>query len=399
MSEPSPHHPARWLNSTVLGFGIASFFSDIGLECTAVLLPVLIASMGAGSLVMGIIEGSADGLSCFARLMAGHLSDHLPRRKLFAAATYMLVAGGMACLALASLWWHVLILRLITSVGRGTRTPVRNVLLAEASRPEHYGRVFGFERTMDSAGAVVGPLLALLLVRLLDVRSVFVASLLPGIIAMLFVLVLVQEQKQGSYPQAQKQENSRSLPRPFRKFLTGAGIAGLGDFSNLLLILWATEAWTPVYGTPAALQMAMLCYVGYNAVFALSCSISGRLADQFPRQVVLAGGYCLAIIPAIALLIPGASVLKFVVAFGCSGVYMGVVETLETAMAATILPQAVRGKGFGVLSAVNGVGDFLSSVMVGFMWWLHPALAMSFVITTTLVGAAITVSIFTRREG
>lgn len=380
------------MNSTVLGFGLASFFSDIGLESTAVLLPVLIATLGAGSLALGLIEGLADGLSCLARLAAGHLSDRLRRLKPLVVATYVLVAGGMAALALAFLWWHVLILRLVTSLGRGVRTPVRNVLLVEATQPEQYGRVFGFERTMDSAGAVAGPLVALLLIGVIGVRGVFAASLIPGLLAAFLVVILVRERRAGPRPHPPAQEDGRALPPPFRRFLAGAGVAGLGDFSNLLLVLWATQAWTPEYG-PAALQMAMLCYVGYNAVFALSCAVSGWLADRLPRQYVLAVGYALAVVPAVALLVPGVSVLKFVVAFGCSGLYMGVVETLEPATAATMLPQPVRGKGFGILSAVNGVGDCLSSILVGFLWWLNPAAAMGFVIATTLTGAAITVTV------
>jgi MFS family permease len=133
----------------------------------------------------------------------------------------------------------------------------------------------------------------------------------------------------------------------------------------------------------------MTFYIGYNVVYTLSSYFSGGLADRFPKNRVLATGYSIAVIPAAALLWPGNSFIKFGIVFAFSGLYMGVWETLESSTAATLLPQATRGTGFGVLATVQGIGDFLSSTVVGFLWVLHPAWAMGFVIVTSLVGAAI----------
>jgi sugar phosphate permease len=135
--------------------------------------------------------------------------------------------------------------------------------------------------------------------------------------------------------------------------------------------------------------MAMLFYVGYNVVYAVSCWVSGLCADRFPKHWVLAIGYAFAAIPAIALIVPGDSFARFAVVFGISGLYMGVWETLESSTAASVLPDQVRGIGFGVLSTVNGIGDFLSSLVVGVLWGISPPLSMGFVIATSLVGAAI----------
>jgi MFS family permease len=126
-------------------------------------------------------------------------------------------------------------------------------------------------------------------------------------------------------------------------------------------------------------------------VYAASCYVSGQLADRFAKNRVLAIGYSLAIIPALALMAPGTSLMKFAIVFGFSGLYMGVWETLESATAATMLPSSTRGIGFGVLATVNGVGDFLSSAVVGALWILDPRLAMLIVIVTSLVGASIIV--------
>jgi predicted MFS family arabinose efflux permease len=389
-SSPAPAAKrAGWLNRTVFGIGLASLLSDVGHEMATAAMPILLASLGASSAALGLIEGLADGLSSFVKLFSGLYSDRLEKRKPLAVIGYFVTASGMASFALATRWWHILLGRVGGWIGRGARTPVRNVLLTEATTPETYGRAFGLERSMDSAGAVLGPILALVLVASVGLRWTFALTLVPGVLAALFIWVLVREKPHPPKPQLTLKSGLRSLEPAFRRYLVGVGIAGLGDFSNTLLILWATEAWTARYGLGRAARLAMLFYVGYNVVYTISCYVSGALADRFPKRWVLAIGYATAVIPAVALLWPGASLLKFAIVFGFSGLYMGVWETLESTTAATLLPGATRGVGFGVLATVNGLGDLVSSALVGLLWVISPAAAMSLVIVTSLAGAAV----------
>lgn len=379
----------RFLNSTVLGVGLASLFSDVGHEMATTALPALLASIGASSATLGLIEGLADGLSSFAKLFSGLYSDRLRRRKPLAVAGYFVTALGMASFALATRWSHVLLGRVGAWIGRGARGPVRSVLLTEATTPETYGRAFGLERAMDSAGAVVGPSLALILVASWGLRWTFALTLIPGVIAALLIAFLVHEKDHRPKPYISLWGGMKSLPNEFRKYLCGVGVAGIGDFSNTLLILWATQAFSGRFGTARAASIAMLFYIGYNVIYTISCYASGMLADRFPKNKVLAIGYSIAVIPAAALMWPGASFVKFAIVFGFSGLYMGVWETLEQSAAATILPASIRGVGFGVLATVNGLGDFISSASVGFLWVISPAWAMLFVISVSLTGAAI----------
>jgi MFS family permease len=390
-TEGSPTRRAAWLNRTTLGIGLASLFSDVGHEMATAAMPVLLASIGANSAVLGLIEGLADGAASFAKLASGLYSDRLRRRKPLAVVGYLVTACGMASLALVTQWWQVLIGRVAAWLGRGARAPVRNVLLSEATTPETYGRAFGFERAMDSIGAVIGPLLSLILVALIGLRLTFALTIIPGVMSALLIAALVREREHTPQPHVHLVSGMASLPVEFRKYLLGVGVAGLGDFANTLLILWATQAWTPMFGLARAAQLAMLYYVGYNVVYAASCYVSGQLADRFAKNRVLAVGYSLEIVPALALMLPGTSLVKFAIVFGFSGLYMGVWETLESATAATMLPSSTRGIGFGVLATVNGVGDFLSSAVVGALWILDPRVAMLIVIATSLVGAAIIV--------
>jgi predicted MFS family arabinose efflux permease len=352
-------------------------------------MPALLATMGAGSALLGLIEGLADGFSSFAKLFSGLYSDRLERRKPFAVAGYFVTASGMASFAIATQWWHVLLGRIGGWIGRGARTPVRNVLLTEATEPETYGRAFGFERALDSAGAVIGPLLSIALAAQFGLRNMFLLTFVPGICAALLLAVLVKERPHQAQPHARLWGSMQALPREFKVYLVGIGIAGLGDFSNTLLILWATQAWTPRFGLSQAAQMAMFFYVGYNVIYTASCYVSGLLADRFPKHWVLAIGYSFAVVPALALLTPGDSLLKFGVVFGVSGLYMGVWETLESSTTAVLLPAELRGVGFGALATVNGLGDFASSLLVGLLWAISPALAMGLVIAASLTGSAI----------
>jgi MFS family permease len=203
--------------------------------------------------------------------------------------------------------------------------------------------------------------------------------------------MLVRERPRATPPRRRLLEGFASLPRGFRFFLLPLSVAGLADFSSTLLILWASDGMTPTYGRGRASAVAMGLYVLYNAVYAGSCLVAGRLADRFPKRAVLAAGYALASVPAGLLLWPSAALVKYTLVFVTSGVYMGLWETVESATAATYLPPESRGTGFGAMDAVNGVADVASSVLVGALWTLAPSVAMGFVITTSLVGATLLV--------
>jgi sugar phosphate permease len=355
-------------------------------------MPALLVSLGASSGLLGLIEGTADGFSSFAKLFVGNYCDRLHSRKPLAVAGYFVTASAMASFALATQTWHVFAGRVLGWMGRGARSPIRSVLLSEATEPATYGRAFGFERAMDSAGAVLGPALSLGLVALIGIRQMFVLTLIPGLLAVASIVFLVKEKSHKPDLRHGFWHGMGSLPREFRKYLIGVGIAGIGDFSNTLLILWATQAWTPSMGLTRAATLAMTFYVGYNIVYSACCYISGHLADYFPKQWVLAVGYSMAVIPATALMEPGSSLFKFAIIFGFSGLYMGVWETLEQTTAATLLSPKNRGAGFGVLATVNGIGDFIASAAVGSLWMVSPKLAMMLVIVASVAGAAVIAS-------
>jgi MFS family permease len=159
----SSNRAGRWLNRTVLGIGLASLFSDWSHEIATTVMPAFLATMGVAAFWVGLIEGVSDGLSSFAKMASGFYTDKLRRRKPIAVIGYLVTALGTASFGLATAAWHVLLARAFAWLGRGVRTPVRKALLAGSVSKETYGRAFGFERMMDTLGAILGPASAFLL--------------------------------------------------------------------------------------------------------------------------------------------------------------------------------------------------------------------------------------------
>jgi MFS family permease len=361
---------ARWLNRTVLGIGLASLFSDWSHEIATTLLPTFLASMGVAAAWLGLIEGVSDGLSSFAKMASGYYTDRLQRRKPIAVAGYLVTALGTAAFGLATSAWHVLLARATAWLGRGVRTPVRKALLAGAVTRETYGRAFGFERMMDTLGAVVGPATAFVLLQLVnhDYATLFALTLIPGLIAAGLIAVVVREKERSPVPRISLGESLWALPVRFRRFLIAVGLFGMGDFAHTLLILLATQKLTPVLGVTKAASLAAGLYVLHNVLYAAFSMVAGWLADRFDKGQLLASGYFMAAVMALAVILLPANIWTLAAIFAIGGIYVAIEETLEDSFCAALVDEAHHGMAFGTLATVNGVGDFASSLIVGLLW-------------------------------
>jgi MFS family permease len=360
-----------WLNRTVLGVGLTSLFSDWSHETATAVLPAFLAALGAGPAWLGAIEGIADGLSSFTKLAAGHFTDRLEHQKPLAVLGYAFTALSTASFALATHPISVLFGRTAAWLGRGVRSPAKKALLAADVPPNAYGRAFGFERLMDTVGAIAGPLTALWLLEATghSYKRVFLWTLVPGLLAVAVFWLLVRERRISVKPRQSFFTGLRALPIPFRQLLAGVGVFGAGDFSHSVLILYAARMLAPGHGMARAASLAVGLYTIHNVFYAGSAYFSGWLGDHVPnRKVVLAAGYTLAGITAM-LLGSGTSSLGLLVAiFILAGLYIGTEEALEDSLAAELVPKEQHGMAFGTLAAVNAVGDFVSSLLVGFLW-------------------------------
>jgi MFS family permease len=360
-----------WLNRTVLGVGLTSLFSDWSHETATAVLPAFLATIGAGPVWLGAIEGIADGLSSFTKLASGHFTDRLKHRKPLAIFGYAFTALATASFAFATHAHHVLFARSAAWLGRGVRSPAKKALLAADVPPSAYGRAFGFERLMDTVGAIAGPLTALWLLEATghSYRKVFLWTLLTGLIAVAAFWLLVRERPIAARPQRSFFLGLKALPLPFRRLLLGVGVFGAGDFSHTMLILYAARTLTPVHGLARAASIAVGLYTLHNVFYAGSAYASGWLSDHVPsRKVVLAAGYALAGVTAVLLCTGTNSLWLLAVIFVLAGLYVGTEEALEDSLSAELVPKEQHGMAFGMLAAVNAVGDFTSSLLVGFLW-------------------------------
>jgi MFS family permease len=362
--------PQRWLNRTVLGIGLASLFSDWSHEMATTVMPAFLATMGVAAFWVGLIEGVSDGLSSFAKMASGYYTDKLRRRKPVLVIGYLVTALGTASFGLATAAWHVLLARAFAWLGRGVRTPVRKATLAGAVTKETYGRAFGFERMMDTLGAIVGPASAFFLLGAFHHHypSLFAVTLIPSLIAVGLIAFVVREKERKSVPHVSFGEQLRMLPPSFRKFLVAVGLFGAGDFAHTLLILLATQKLTPELGAAKAASIAVGLYVLHNVFYAGFAFIAGWLADRFRKNLVLAAGYALAAVMALLIIFLPLTVWTLGAVFILGGVYVAIEETLEDSFCAELVGEEHHGMAFGTLATVNGVGDFVSSIMVGTLW-------------------------------
>jgi MFS family permease len=360
-----------WLNRTVLGVGLTSLFSDWAHETATAVLPAFLAAIGAGPAWLGAIEGIADGLSSFSKLAAGHYTDRLSKRKPLVIFGYAITAIATASFGIATHALQVLAGRTVAWLGRGVRSPAKKALLAADVPAGAYGRAFGLERLMDTLGAILGPLTALWILQATNhsYRKVFLWTLLPGLVAVLCFWLLVRER-----PVEVKEPKSfllglRALPAEFQRFLLAVGIFGAGDFSHTLLILYATKMLAAEYGMAKAASVAVILYTLHNVFYASSAYVSGWLSDRVKqRKIVLAAGYGLAVVTALLLCIGTHSLWLLGGIFLLAGLYIGTEEALEDSVAAELVPREQHGMAFGTMAAMNAVGDFLSSLLVGVLW-------------------------------
>jgi MFS family permease len=359
-----------WLNRTVLGIGLASLCSDWAHETATTLLPAFLATLNAAAAWLGVIEGVSDGLSSIAKMASGFATDRLRRRKPVAVAGYLVTALGTAAFSLASGPWLVLAARAGAWLGRGVRTPVRKAILAGSITRETYGRAFGFERMMDTVGAIAGPATALVLLPLVhqQYRTVFALTLVPGLMAAALMAFVVKEKERRPVPHISLGASLRALPPRYRKFLMGTGLFGAGDFSHTLLLLLAAQKLAPILGAARAAAVAAGLYILHNVVNAIAALLAGRLADKVNKGGLLAGAYGLAVLMALALVFLPMNVWTLALVFALGGLYQGMAETLEDSFCAELVGEESHGVAFGLMATVAGLGDFASSIVVGLVW-------------------------------
>jgi MFS family permease len=294
----------------------------------------------------------------------------------------------------------VLFARASAWLGRGVRTPVRKALLAASVPRSAYGRAFGLERMMDTIGAIVGPITALLILEATqhNYRLLFAWTLLPGLLAAAVIAFLVREKDRAPVSHVSFGERLRLLPKDYRKFLAAVSLFGAGDFAHTMLILLATQKLEAEMGAAKAASIAVTLYVLHNIFYAGFSIVAGWLGDRLPKNLVLAAGYFLAGVMTLAIIFLPANIWTLAGVFVVGGTYIAIEETMEDSMCAELVEESHHGMAFGVLATANGVGDLVSSIIVGLLWSTF-GVAVAFGYSTCLffLGAIVLLRIKPRR--
>jgi MFS family permease len=388
-----------WLNRNVWGMTITSLLSDASHEMVMAVLPGFLPLIHVAAAALGWIEGASDAFSSFLKLFAGWYSDKIGHRKRMIVIGQFFTGAGLSVFALAGGWGTILLGRMVSWFGRGLRGTLRDAMLTESVPPEFRGRAFGFHRTGDTIGAVIGPVMGVVLLSWLPhtvpdapFRKIFLLSLIPGLTAPLAFLVMVKETRRQPRPWLNFLNSIGELPPPFRRMLMAVGLFGSGDFSPSLLIMAAATILQPNHGAVRAAQIGAMLYVVRNIVYAAASYPIGWLADRQRKAPMLAAGYfCGAVTAGLAALMfssGSSSVAALTVIFVVAGIFAASQDTLEKAIPPDLTDEAMRGTVYGSLGAVNGVGDLISSALVGTLWTLvSPAVAFSVAGALMLLGA------------
>jgi MFS family permease len=362
--------PSGWrkgLTRNVIILGFVSLLNDGASEMIYPLLPVfLTAVLGAGPAALGIIEGIAEATASLLKLYSGYLSDRVKRRKGWIIAGYSISNVIRPLIAFSTSWLHVLMLRFLDRVGKGLRTSPRDAIIADSTPAEFRGKAYGFHRAMDHSGAIVGPLAATALLLLYhdDLKTIFLLSFIPGLLAVLMLLFGLKEKPPEGPLAASAAFNIRSawaeMPAGFRKYLLIILVFTLGNSTDAFLLLRAQQLGVAVTLLPMIWVALHVVKMGFSVP-------GGILSDRIGRKKVIVAGWVVYALVYAAFGLASRHWHAWAL-FAVYGIYFGLTEGVEKALVADFAPVHLRGSSFGLYHLIVGIGALPASLLFGLVW-------------------------------
>ncbi len=351
------------LHRNVVALGLVSLLTDLSAHMIYPLLPVfLTVTLGAGPVILGIIEGVAEATASLLKLFSGVWSDRLGRKKPLVLAGYFLSSVARPLMGLASTWGHVLAVRFSDRIGKGIRASPRDSLLAASVAVDDRGRAFGLRKAMDHLGAVFGPVVAFLLLAGagLSYRSVFFLAAIPGVASVAAILFLVRDTGIPAPRHTGESLSDGSFPSPFRRYLLIVSLFTLGNASDAFLILRAVDSGVPAAWVP-------LLWGAFHLVKSSFSTHLGILSDRWGRKRLIVAGWILyAACYAAWGMVEG--VAWMVGLFLVYGLYSAATEGAELALVADFVPPSLRGTAFGLFHLAVGISALPASILFGALW-------------------------------
>jgi MFS family permease len=340
---------------------------------------------------LGLIEGVAESVASFAKLFSGYLTDHIDRRKPVVVAGYAVANAVKPILALATSWWHVLLIRFSDRLAKGVRGAPRDVMVAETVPKERLGSAYGLIQSMDSAGAIAGPLIALLLLGRYGIRSIFWAAAVPGALCVLVALFGIVETKRQKFPssvpepspkQTTPSAETTSLPGAFYFVLVVTTLFSLGNSSDMFLVMRAQNVGIPV-------ALAPLLGLVFNITYTLGSWPAGWFSDRFSQRWIASAGYL--IFAAVYFVFGRApSTLAIWVSMAVYGIYYALTQPVLQSLVVQSVGASIRGQALGVYAFVTSVATLAASLITGGLWKHYGAgVPFYFSAAVALVSAAL----------
>jgi MFS family permease len=359
-------HSLRHIPSGIWVLGFVSLLMDTSSEMIHSLLPLfMVTILGTSTMAVGLVEGLAESLALVVKVFSGTLSDYLGKRKGLALFGYALGAFTKPLFAVAAGVGLVLTARLLDRVGKGVRGAPRDAMVADIAPPQLRGAAFGLRQSLDTVGAFFGPLLAvgLMLLWANDFRAVFWVAVLPGLMAVAFLLFGIHEPEHRQTSTGRnpfRWDNLTRLASAYWWVVGFGAIFALARFSEAFLVLRAQHGGIPVALVP-------LVMVAMNLIYALSAYPFGKLSDQMSHMKLLALGLLVLIAADLVLAMNDrwGAVLSGV---GLWGLHMGMTQGLLATMVADTAPADLRGTAYGVFNLTSGLAMLVASVLAGFLW-------------------------------
>ncbi|MCZ2808341.1 MAG: MFS transporter [Candidatus Bathyarchaeota archaeon] len=378
----------------LFALGFVSFFTDMSSEMVFSLLPTFLLGLpGSSRAVLGLIEGTAEALSYALRAVSGIFSDKFRKRKLFVLVGYSLSNAVKPLFAVARVPFDVFLIRVSDRVGKGVRTSPRDALLCDSVSEKRRGAAFGLHRTLDQAGAIVGPVIAstAMLILGFTVRDIFWLSLIPGSIALFIILFLVKERAGKSTSEFKLLAGIKSaLKGNFSLLLIIVGIFSLGAFNFSFVLLNAQEAGI-------ADSLIPLVYAAVNVAHAAIAIPSGVLSDRVGKEKVMVLGYGIFLSTTLLILLPTTGYVALLVAV-LYGAYIGIVETVQRALIPDYVGKKLRGTAYGIYYLVVGSSFFVSNAVVGSLWeYFGSSVASTYSLTLSVI-AILAMIVFVRKK-
>lgn len=343
--------------------GLVSFFNDFASEMVYPIVPIFLTSvLGAPASAVGLIEGIAESTASLLKAITGRMSDKLKKRKIFVVLGYSFSTISKVILGLASLWPVVFLGRFVDRFGKGVRTSARDALISESSTESNRGRSFGYHRAMDTLGAVVGPLSALILLHYFsdNLRIIFYIAFIPGLIGVILLLVFVRETPISIFNKPSQKLSWKNLDASFKIFLFVSFVFAIGNSSDAFLILRAQNLGLSV-------TMAVLAYVLFNFTYALFSVPAGILSDKIGPRKILFSGFILFGVVYLLFGITQSSAMLWAL-FPIYGCYMALTEGIGKAYIANMISHEESGTVFGIYQTVIGLCTFFASLIAGLLW-------------------------------